>query len=131
MYTKVGCTHICICTDVRQCTVMLKCTYSYLKKYMYLKSFFIQKYPLLIWLCIHFLQSQPRGHGDKERGRRGRLHQRPPNLPFGHISFSSTLRGRWRVVLYFFCFPQPLLLYHGRVSIPFFITDSIAQWLRR
>ncbi len=23
---------------------------------MYLKSFIIQKYPLLIWLCIHFLQ---------------------------------------------------------------------------
>ena len=28
---------------------------------MYLKSFFIQKYPLLIWLCIHFLQPSLKG----------------------------------------------------------------------
>ena len=132
MYTKVGCTHICICTDVRQCTVLSKCTYTYLRKYMCLKSFFIQKYPLLIWLYIHFLQSQHRERrkpGPEDRGRT------PPSAA-SNISLrpsfpclcSKEVGGGWS---YIFCFPQLLLLYHGRVLIPFFITDSIAQWLRR
>jgi len=132
MYTKVGCTHICICTDVRQCTVLLKCTYSYLKKYMYLKSFFIQKYPLLIWLCIHFLQpsledrKRPGPEAGEDATSSG-LHNSFlwPLLPCLYV---EEVGGEWS---YIFCFPQLLPLYHGRVSIPFFITDSIAQWLRR
>ncbi len=35
-------------------------------------SFFIQKYPLLIWLCIHFLQFRPRRRGRPVYQRKGR-----------------------------------------------------------
>jgi len=106
MYTKIGCTHVCICTYVRQCTVLLKCTYSYLKKYMYLKSFFIQKYPLLIWLCIHFLQSSLEDKEDRtEDGEDtpiGGLHQQQP---LATTPLPLLQRGRWRVVLYFLFSP--------------------------
>ena len=80
---------------------------------MYLKSSFIQKYPLLIWLCIHFLQSQPQERGPGQGGRGldrgqgggqdipvGGLCQRP--LATSPPPLSK--RGRWSVVLYIFLF---------------------------
>jgi len=107
MYTKIGCTHVCICTDVRQCTVLLKCTYTYLKKYMYLKSFFIQKYPLLTWLCIHFLQSQPRGRGSTRlcAGEDASIDGLLLMVIWPRLPCLNCQRGRWRVVLYFLFSP--------------------------
>jgi hypothetical protein len=65
------------------------------KKYMYLKTFFVQKYPLLIWLCIHFLQpslevedSSVKESEDGEGATIGDLFI----LASGHLSSSSTLK---------------------------------------
>ena len=86
--------------------------YLYLSlKYMYLKSFFIQKYPLLIWLCIHFLQSPPRGRGRPSYQRKERT---PPavaskiNLWPSLLPLYSEEVGGGRSYI-FFCFPQLLL----------------------
>ena len=72
---------------------------------MYLESFFIQKYPLLIWLCIHFLQpsleyKEARTRGQGEDATIGGLQHQPPAI----LPLPLLQRGRWRVVLYFFCF---------------------------
>ena len=109
MYTKIGCTHVCICTAVRQCTVLLKCTYTYLEKYMYLKSFFIQQYPLLIWLCIHFLQpslkvqKRPGPEAGEDATSSGLHHSYLwPLLP---CLYFKEVGGEWS---YIFCFPPTL-----------------------
>jgi len=104
MYTKIGCTHICICTNVRQCTVMLKCTYSYLKKYMYLKSFFIQKIsPINMAMYPLFAVPASRWRTEQRVGRTTWLvtstnNSLWPLLPF---LYSKEVGGGWSYIFLF------------------------------
>jgi hypothetical protein len=99
---------------------------------MYLKTFFIQKYPLLIMAMYPLFAAQPQ----RTRATRLWAGEDASNnglllTLIGHSFPASIAKEVGEGWPYIFCFPQLLLLYHGRVSIPFFITDSIAQWLRR
>jgi hypothetical protein len=53
----------------------------------------------------------------------------PSLRPYLPLLYFEEVGGGWSYI--FFVFPNFYFLYHGRGSIPFFITDSIAQWLRR
>jgi len=128
MYTKIGCTHICICTDARQCTVLLKCTYTYLKKYMYLKSFFIQKVSpinMAMYPLFAVPASRTRKPGPEDRGRT------PPSAA-SNISLrpsfpclcSKEVGGGWSYIFLFpptFIFiswPSPNSIFHNWLYSP-------------